>query len=93
LGLKQVADLEPKPGMPPSPGHLQRLLDGLRGQPLLAVVTSGYQDPRPARWLSTQLGEKVGVLMLPATVPEDADGEGLLRWYDGLLTSLLQAAR
>src|SRR5690606_7290918 len=26
LDIKQVADLEPKPGMAPSPGHLQRLL-------------------------------------------------------------------
>jgi len=91
LGITQVADLEPKPGMAPTPGHLQRLLDGLKGQPPLAVVISGYQDPRPGRWLSSQLGGQVPLLVLPATVAEDADGDALLRWYDELLASLLQA--
>lgn len=91
LGVKQVADLEPKPGMAPTPGHLQRLLDGLKGQPPMAVVIASYQDPRPGRWLSGQLGGQVPLLVLPATVAEDADGEALLRWFDDLLSALLRA--
>lgn len=93
LGLRQVADLEPKPGLSPTPGHLQRLLDGLRQTPVLAVVVSGYQDPRPARWLGGQLGTAVPVLVLPATVPDDAGEAALVGWVDGLLATLLQAAR
>ncbi|MDP1650627.1 MAG: zinc ABC transporter substrate-binding protein [Rubrivivax sp.] len=91
LGITQVADLEPRPGMAPTPSHLQRLLDGLKGKPPLAVVIASYQDPRPGRWLSGQLGGAVPLLVLPATVAEDADGEALLRWFDSLLASLLQA--
>ncbi|MDP3224945.1 MAG: zinc ABC transporter substrate-binding protein [Rubrivivax sp.] len=90
LGIKPVADLEPKPGMAPTPGHLQGLLNPLKGQPPMAVVVASYQDPRPGRWLSGQLGGQVPLLVLPATVAEDADGEALLRWVDGLLASLLQ---
>lgn len=97
LGMKQVADLEPRPGMSPTPGHLQRLLDGLRTRPVLAVVVSGYQDPRPARWLTGQLGTsgtaRIPLLVLPATVPEDAAEKELVQWIDGLLAELLQAAR
>jgi zinc/manganese transport system substrate-binding protein len=92
LGLEQVADLEPTPGMAPTPGHLQRLLDGLKGKPPMAVVISSYQDPRPGRWLSAKLGGQVPLLVLPATVAEDADGDALVRWFDGLLAELLQAA-
>ena len=96
LGMTQVADLEPRPGMSPTPGHLQRLLAGLRTAPPLAIVASSYQDPRPARWLGSQLagprGTPVPVLVLPATVPEDAGVEGLVRWMDELLEPLLQAA-
>jgi zinc/manganese transport system substrate-binding protein len=92
LGLEQVADLEPTPGMAPTPGHLQRLLDGLKGKPPMAVVISSYQDPRPGRWLSGKLGGQVPLLVLPATVAEDADGDALVRWFDGLLAELLQAA-
>jgi zinc/manganese transport system substrate-binding protein len=90
LGITQVADLEPKPGMAPTPWHLQRLLAGLRPQPPMAVIVSSYQDPRAGRWLNAQLG--VPLIVLPATVAEDAAQDDLLRWMDGLVTVLLQAA-
>jgi len=93
LGLRQVADLEPRPGMAPTPGHLKRLLEGLRAAPPMAIVASSYQDPRPGRGLAGQLGGPVPVLVLPATVPEDADADALVRWMDGLLAELLKAAR
>lgn len=96
LELRQVADLEPRPGMAPTPGHLQRLLEALRPEPPLAVVITGYQDPRPARWLTSQLGvaggPRVPLLVLPATVPEEAGEKELVRWMDGLVSDLLQAA-
>jgi zinc/manganese transport system substrate-binding protein len=93
LGIKQTADLEPKPGMAPTPGHLQRLLAGLQAKPPMAVVVAGYQDARPGKWLTGQLGGGVPLLVLPATLAEDADAEGLLRWMDSLLSSLLKVAR
>jgi zinc/manganese transport system substrate-binding protein len=92
LGLEVVADLEPRPGMPPTPGHLNRVRDSLRAAPPMAVVLAGYQDPRPARWLHGQLPE-VALLVLPATADERADAEGLRRWMDGLVDSLLAAHR
>ncbi len=93
LGIELAADLEPKPGMPPTPGHLQRLLDEMRAQPPAAVVISSFQDPRPARWLTGRLGTAVPLVVLPATVPEDARAEGLARWVDQLVDGLLQAQR
>lgn len=92
LGLRQAADLEPRPGMAPTPGHLQRLLEGLRREPPLAVVVAGFHDPRAARWLAGQLGSSTTLLTLPATVAEDADGAALVRWMDELVAALLRAA-
>jgi zinc/manganese transport system substrate-binding protein len=91
LGMKQVADLEPKPGMAPTPGHLQRLLQTLQPQPPLAVVTASYQDPRAARWLVTQLDKQVPLLSLPATIEDDRAPDALALWYDQLLDMLLQS--
>ena len=93
LGMTLVADLEPKPGMAPTPGHLQRLLDGLRAKPPAAVVVASYQDPRSGRWLSNQLGPQVPLLVLPATVHEQADAQALTDWMDGLIRSLLPLAK
>jgi hypothetical protein len=68
---------------------LQRLLSGLQAKPPMAVVVAGYQDSRPGKWLTGQLGSGVPLMVLPATVSEDADAEGLIRWVDNMLSSLL----
>lgn len=90
LGMRQVADLEPRPGLAPTPGHLQRLQGGLRDRPPAAIVVASHQDPRAARWLSQQLGGQVPVLQLPATVEDPEAPEALSRWMDGLLDALLK---
>ncbi len=92
LGIEQSADLEPQPGMAPTPGHLQRLLAPLRASPPMAIVVSSYQDPRSARWLAAQLGGSVPVLALPATVPDADQSDALGAWFDQMLAALLGAA-
>jgi zinc/manganese transport system substrate-binding protein len=91
LGIEQVADLEPKPGMPPTPGHLQRVLELTRPAPPRAVVVSSYQDARPAQWLAQQFG--VPVLQLPATVLEEAPAADLPTLFDHLIDRLLAVPR
>jgi zinc/manganese transport system substrate-binding protein len=88
IGLQPLADLEPRPGLAPTPGHLQKLLAQTRASPPHAIVVSSYQDPRSAQWLARQLGGRVRVLQLPATIePDDAD-RGLTRWFDQILEML-----
>jgi zinc/manganese transport system substrate-binding protein len=93
LGIEQVADLEPRPGMPPTPGHLQRLLELTRAQPPRAVVVSAYQDPRSAQWLAQQIGASATVLQLPSTVTDEAPANTLAGWYEHLLDRLLAVPR
>jgi zinc/manganese transport system substrate-binding protein len=92
LGIAQQADLEPRPGMAPTPGHLQKVLETLRAQPPLAIVVAEHHDPRPGRWLAGQLGGRVPLLTLPATVPDDSTPDALERWYEQLVQALLRAA-
>lgn len=75
LGIEPVADLEPKPGLPPTPGHLQRVLSVTKDQAPEAIVTALYQDTRPSRWLSQQLPKQPPVLHLPASPTEGQDSE------------------
>lgn len=89
LRIEQVADLEPRPGMPPTPGHLQGLLAPLRGAPPQAVVATTYQDGRSARWLASQLGSGVPALSLPATVTDGAPAPALADLFDHLIERLL----
>ncbi len=89
LGVQQGVDLEPKPGMAPTPVHLQRLLETLRTQPAAAVVISSYQDPRPGRWLSGQFGSSLPVLILPATVEDETAPDALGQWMDQVVNALV----
>jgi zinc/manganese transport system substrate-binding protein len=87
LELRQVADLEPKPGIEPSPAHLDKLLGQLTATPPMAIVVAQHQDARAGKWLSTQLKPPAPLLVLPATVTDD-QADALARWFDQLLSSL-----
>lgn len=86
LGLEQAATLEPKPGIPPSTGHLSNLVHTLQAQPAALIIRSDYQDGKASHWLSKQTGTPA--VALPFTVDND---ETLLAWMDRLLGQLVAA--
>ena len=92
LGIDPVADLEPRPGLSPTPGHLQGLLKTLRPEPPVAIVIALYHDPRAGRWLADQLGGKAPLLALPSSPADPLAAGSLDRWYDAMLTPLLKVA-
>jgi zinc/manganese transport system substrate-binding protein len=91
LGINPVADLEPKPGLPPTPTHLARMLEQSRAAPPMAIVIAQHHDPRPAQWLSGQLGSPQKLIVLPATVSGDGP-DALFRWFDLMVNRLVQVA-
>ena len=64
LGLDQLAELEPKPGVPPTSSHLAEVLDKMKAQPARAVIRAPYQDQRPVQWLH----DHTGIAMLDTAV-------------------------
>jgi zinc/manganese transport system substrate-binding protein len=90
LGLKQVAVLEPKPGVEPSVGHLARVAAQLQATPARAVLRAAYQSPRPADWLSQRTG--IPALALPYTVGGNDRASDLFGLFDDTIEQLLKAA-
>jgi len=90
LGMQEVATLEPKPGIPPSAGHLERVLADLQRTPARMVVRAAYQDARPAQWLSERAG--IPVVELPFSVGGTPGADDLFGLFDVTLERLLQAA-
>ncbi|WP_428423095.1 metal ABC transporter substrate-binding protein [Methylibium sp.] len=89
LGLKEVAVLEPKPGVEPTASHLQAVLATLKGAPARMVLYSAYQDPRPSEWLSKNAG--IPVVKLPFTVGGTDGAKDLFGLFDDTLARLLAA--
>lgn len=91
LGLEAVADLEPKPGLPPTAGHLARVIQIAREKHPFATLVAAYQTPKSAKWLEQKTGVKA--LHLAYTVGGADDADSLIALYDSMLDKLLEAAR
>lgn len=90
LGIRSAGDLEPKPGMPPTPAHLERLRSQINLSTVQAIVIAQHHDKRPAQWLVQQdTSGKTRLIILPATVSE-MSSTSLLAWMDSLIESLSQ---
>ena len=89
LGLKEVAVLEPKPGVEPTASHLQEVLSTLKATPARMVLYSAYQDPRPSEWLSKNAG--IPVVKIPFTVGGTDGAKNLFGLFDDTVTRLLAA--
>ena len=90
LGLREVAVLEPKPGVEPAVGHLARVAEQLKTSPAKVVLRAAYQSPRPADWLASRAG--IPALALPYTVGGSARAGDLFSLFDDTLDLLLKAA-
>ena len=91
LGLQQIGALEPKPGVPPTSGHLSSLIGVAKSQGAYAIVSAAYQDQKPARWLQERTG--VPVVVLPYTVGGDAQSKDLFGFFDSTIDKLLAAGK
>jgi len=86
LGLRQVGELEPKPGVPPTSAHLSELLTQLKQTPPRAVIRSSYQDPRASEWLAGKIN--VAAVQLPYSVGADAQTGDLFGLFDEIIAKL-----
>ena len=91
LGLKEVAALEPKPGMEPTTAHLSEVLQTLQAQPAKMVLRAAYQGDRPSTWLAERAPVKA--VVLPFTVGGTEGAKDLFGLFDDTIQRLLAAAK
>ncbi|HEX4509292.1 MAG TPA: zinc ABC transporter substrate-binding protein, partial [Burkholderiaceae bacterium] len=89
LGLKEVAVLEPKPGVEPTASHLQEVLAALKTTPAKMVIYSAYQDPKPSEWLSSHAS--IPAVKVPFTVGGTDGAKDLFGLFDDTVARLLVA--
>lgn len=86
-GLREVARLEPRPGIPPSASHLGQVLQTLQAEPADAILTAPGRSTRGPDWLRERA--KVPVLLLPYTVGGTPQAKDLFALFDDTLSRLL----
>ncbi len=91
LGLVEVGSLEPRPGLPPTPGHLAELVSQMQRQPANVIVYSPYNDPQAAEFLSQRT--KIRAEMLPFTVGGTDKARDLYGLFDDTIARLLSVTK
>jgi zinc/manganese transport system substrate-binding protein len=91
LGMREIGELEPKPGLPPTTGYMSELLARLAKDPPKAVVRAAYQDPQAAEWLAQRA--KIPAVMLPFTVGGSDKAKDLFGLFDDTVSRLLAVVK
>jgi len=90
FGLKIDMFLEPKPGLPPTPGHLAEVIARMKAEQVRVIFVEPYLNRRTAESVARSTGAKViDVAYLPGGIKgTEAD---YLKLIDYLVTSLARA--
>jgi zinc/manganese transport system substrate-binding protein len=91
LGLRQIAALEPKPGMEPASGHLTEVLEKLKREPAQMILRAAYHDGRASEWLAERV--KIPAVVVPFTVGGSNKAGDLFSLFDDTVQQLLGALR
>lgn len=87
LGLKEVAELEPKPGMEPSAAYLGSVLSDLQQHPARMVIRAAYQNGRPSEWIAERA--HIPAVIVPFSVGGTPQATDLFTMFDDTIQRLL----
>lgn len=87
LGLREVAPLEPKPGIAPSASYLAELLRKVAAEKPRMTLVAVYEDDRPGRWMAEH--GRIPAVELPFTVGGTPQSATLVGLYDDTVNRLL----
>ena len=91
LGMREVGNLEPKPGLPPTAGHLAELFSNLQRDPAKMILRTPFQDARPSALLASRA--KIPAVVLPYTVGGTDKAKDMFSLFEDTLQRLLQMAK
>lgn len=91
FGLDIVGYIEPKPGIPPTPRHVERIIDLIRSQQIKVIVCANYFDPVKPQVIAERTGAKV--VMVPLSTGGEAGVDGYEQLIDLWITRLAAAVR
>ncbi|MFN2384155.1 MAG: metal ABC transporter substrate-binding protein [Gemmatimonadota bacterium] len=89
FGLTLVGQLEPKPGIPPSPSHLARLIERARASKAKLILVEPYYEKRNPALVAREIG---GTVVELANQP-GAGSSSYFGLIDQIVTKLVAAPR
>jgi ABC-type Zn uptake system ZnuABC Zn-binding protein ZnuA len=91
FGIVQAGTIEDRPGIPPSPGHLARLIQVMKEQAVKAVIVEPWSDHALATRVAQEAGARV--VVLNAKLGQASGADAYIASTDANVTALAQALR
>jgi zinc/manganese transport system substrate-binding protein len=89
LGFPVVETLEPKPGIPPSPGHLLNVIKATQERKVGLIVLEPFYERKAADFVASKTGAPVAVLSNNAASEAP---DAYLEMLDRVIAALAEAA-
>ena len=87
FGLTVAGHVETKPGIPPTPRHVETLIDLIRSEDIRVIFSANYFDPAKPEIIAVRTGAEVVV------VPMSTGGEPGVDGYEELIDSWISRLR
>jgi zinc/manganese transport system substrate-binding protein len=91
FGLQIVDFLEPKPGIPPSPSQLAKVIGEMKGNKMKVIITSPYFTAESAELVARNVGGKV--VTLATSVGADASIKTYIDLFDYNVAKMVDALK
>jgi ABC-type Zn uptake system ZnuABC Zn-binding protein ZnuA len=91
FGLDVVGYVEPRPGIPPSPGHTLDLIQEMKRQQIHVILMEPYFDQKTPNSIASQTGARV--LVVPPSVGGEKTITDYFKLFDYNVNLLVQALK
>ncbi|MCG2711649.1 MAG: metal ABC transporter substrate-binding protein [Candidatus Omnitrophica bacterium] len=91
FALEVGCELEPKPGIPPSPGHLKEVIDIIKQKNIRVILMEVFYDEKPARFVAGQTGAEV--VIVPNSVGGTKEAMDYFSLIDTIIDKLVEALK
>ena len=89
FGLNIVGALESKPGIPPSPSHLAKVIQMVREKNVQGILIQVYYPRKSADFVASQTGIKV--VVIPDSVGGTPDAKDYFTLFDVIFNRITKA--
>lgn len=87
--LRIVEELEPKPGLDPTPGHIQQCVSTGKQMGVKAIIQEPFYSDKAARFVAQRIGAQVAVI--PASVGQDPAAKDYISLMDTIVSRVAGA--
>lgn len=87
--LRVVGELEPKPGLDPTPGHIREVSDAGRQAGVKAILQEPFYSDKAARFVAQRIG--ASAVVVPGSVGQDPAARDYLTLMDTIVSRVATA--